>query len=281
MFALDFVHYIMLSRGSFNKGRQAINLRVCTLASGSKGNCVYIEGGGTKILVDAGLTLRETRLRLAGIGVRPEDLDAVVITHEHADHVKGLGPLGRALRIPLYLTPMTRAAAGNWLGKGLNIKEFQAGGAFEIKDIRFEPFSIPHDAADPVGFAFYCGRHKAALATDLGYATHLVIERLKGVNLLVLESNHDPVMLKNGPYPLYLKQRVAGKEGHLSNVDAARLLDDIVHDGLSHLILAHISQVNNLPELAYENARGVIERKSCNIKVGVAGQDAVSGFFSL
>ena len=263
-------------------GRQEINLRICTLASGSKGNCVYVEGGKTKVLIDAGLTLRETRLRLAEIGVKIEELSAVLITHEHADHIKGLGPLGRACHMPLYLTPKTRAAANPWLGKGLNIHEFEPGEAFEIDDLHFEPFSTSHDAVDSVGFAFHCGRHKAGLATDLGYASHLVTERLRGVNLLVLESNHDPKMLKDGPYPWHLKQRVSGKEGHLSNEDAGRLMEELLHDGLSQIILAHLSQINNLPEIAYETARDMLESRSCgHIKVKVARQDTVGSFIEV
>lgn len=226
--------------------------------------------------MDAGLTLRETRLRLGRIGVRPDELTAIVITHEHTDHVKGLGPVGRALRIPIYMTFLTRKAASGWLGKGLTIREFESGTAFDVQGLHIEPFSIPHDAADPVGFAFYSGRYKAGLATDLGYAPHLVMERLKGVNLLVLESNHDPVMLKNGPYPWPLKQRVAGKEGHLSNDDAGLLLTELIHDGLRHVTLAHLSQINNLPELALNCARKTLfENSSLDIGLGVASQDCV------
>ena len=235
------------------------------------------------MLIDAGLTLRETKLRLAQIDVRPEELSAILITHEHRDHICGLGAVGRALKIPIYFTPETMEAARPWLGKGLRLCEFEPGSAFEVGDLRFEPFSTPHDAVDPVGFAFYCGKWKGALATDLGYATSLVIERLKGANLLVLESNHDPGMLKNGPYPWPLKQRVAGKEGHLSNEDAGRLLAEyLLHDGLSHIILAHLSQINNLPELAYEKMRGTLERSAFgHVQVGVALQDTVGAFAAL
>jgi phosphoribosyl 1,2-cyclic phosphodiesterase len=226
--------------------------------------------------VDAGLTLRETRLRLSNIGVRPEELTAIIITHEHTDHIKGLGPLGRAFRIPIYMTPLTRGSASGWLGKGLAIHEFEAGTAFDINGLHVEPFSIPHDAADPVGFAFHSGGYKAGLATDLGYAPHLVIERLKGVNLLILESNHDPDMLKSGPYPWPLKQRVAGKEGHLSNADACGLLAELIHEGLRHVTLAHLSQINNLPELAFRSAKcALLNSSSADVGLGVASQDRV------
>ncbi|MBI5695321.1 MAG: MBL fold metallo-hydrolase [Nitrospirae bacterium] len=268
----------MLHIKNISQGGTAIDFRICTLASGSKGNCVYIEGGGTRILVDAGLTMRETKLRLSLIDVRAEDIDAVIITHEHTDHIKGVGPLCRAHGIPVYITGQTYTAARDWIGKKVVVCEFETGTGFDIKGIRIEPFDIPHDAVNPVGFTFYSGTMKAGLATDLGYATTLVIERLKGCNALVLESNHDPVMLKDGPYPWHLKQRVSGKQGHLSNSDAGRLLEQLLHDGLSHVVLAHISQVNNMPELAHSASHETLRKNSCgHIKLYVAGQDAVCG----
>lgn len=268
----------MLHIKNNSQGGKAINFRICTLASGSKGNCVYIEGGGTRILVDAGLTMRETKLRLSQIDVKAEDIDAVIITHEHTDHIKGIGPLCRAYRIPVYITGETYGAACGWIGKKVEVREFEAGGGFDIKGIRVEPFDISHDAVNPVGFAFYSGNMKAGLATDLGYATKLVTERLKGCNVLVLESNHDPAMLKDGPYPWHLKQRVSGRQGHLSNGDAGRLLEMLLHDGLSHVVLAHISQVNNLPELAHRSSRETLNKNSCgHVRLYVAGQDEVCG----
>ncbi len=276
------------------EGRTAINIRVCTLASGSKGNCIYVEGrgrsagsnggsaGSTKILVDAGLSLRETKARLKAVGVSPEEISAVIISHDHRDHVQGLGPVARGLGVPVYITEKTWKIVRPWQGRstggnGYKVIEFEAGTAFEIGGITVEPFSTPHDAADPVGFCFYAGNVKLGLATDLGYATGLVTERLKGCNLLLLESNHDPVMLKDGPYPWPLKQRVAGKEGHLSNEDSAALLSELIHAGLTHVTLAHISQTNNLPRLAYQCAREALVRCSCDgdIGIGVAGQDSV------
>lgn len=273
------------------EGRGIINIRVCTLASGSKGNCIFIEGRSTgvegrqpgssarstKILVDAGLSLRETKARLNAVGVKPEEISAVIISHDHRDHVQGLGPLARGLGIPVYITEKTWKIVRPWQGNGYKVTEFEAGTAFEIGGITVEPFSTPHDAADPVGFCFYAGNVKLGLATDLGYATRLVAERLKDCNLLLLESNHDPAMLKDGPYPWPLKQRVAGKEGHLSNEDSAALLSALIHSGLKHVTLAHISQTNNLPRLAYQCAREALVRYSCDgeIGIGVAGQDSV------
>ncbi|MHB8174675.1 MAG: MBL fold metallo-hydrolase, partial [Nitrospirota bacterium] len=262
------------------EGRNAINIRVCTLASGSKGNCIFVEGrpngcgstGGVKILVDAGLSLRETKSRLNAIGVKPEEISAVIISHDHRDHVQGLGPVARGLGIPVYITEKTWKTVHPWQGNGYKVIEFEAGTAFEIGGLTVEPFSTPHDAADPVGFCFYAGNAKAGIATDLGHATGLVTERLKGCNLLLLESNHDPAMLKDGPYPWPLKQRVAGKEGHLSNEDAGKLLSDLVHQGLRHVILAHLSQTNNLPRLAHKSASEALAKCSCGQPTGCDGE---------
>ncbi len=282
MVILDFHRPLCYLLQVIIEGRSVIRIRVCTLASGSKGNCIFVEGlsstgGGTKILVDAGLSLRETKARLKAIGVSPEEISAVIISHDHRDHVQGLGPLARGLNIPVYITEKTWKIVRPWQGNGYKVIEFEAGTAFEIGGITIEPFSTPHDAADPVGFCFYAGNVKMGLATDLGYATRLVTERLKGCNLLLLESNHDPVMLKDGPYPWHIKQRVAGKEGHLSNEDSAALLSNLIHPGLRRVTLAHISQTNNLPRLAYQCAMEALARCSYDgeIGIGVAGQNVV------
>lgn len=227
--------------------------------------------------MDAGLTAKETKRRLGLIGVKPEELDCVLVTHEHTDHVKGIGAFCRAVGLPVYLTPKTRAAAESWLGGKLRIMEFEPGAPFMVRDMQVEPFSIPHDAADPVGFAFHCGGLKVGFATDVGYPNKLLAERLKGADILVIESNHDPSMLQDGPYPWYLKQRVAGRQGHLSNEESSRLLAHLAGPKLRHVILAHISQVNNLPELALECALRAIEKVSADhVKAHLAGQNDVS-----
>lgn len=248
---------------------------MCALASGSKGNCIYIECGRTRILVDAGLPKRDIRGRLARIGVAPEDISAILVSHEHTDHVKGVGIMSRGFGTPVYITGRTLSATMGKLGNGLTVREFGPGEPFQIDDIYVEPFPTPHDAAEPVGFSFSYGGVKIGFATDLGYATKLVIERLKGSDMLLVESNHDPVMLKDGPYPWLLKQRVAGKEGHLSNDDAGRLLSMLIHPGLRHVVLAHLSETNNLPELAYNATYGVLSKNAAGVRLSVASQNSV------
>lgn len=252
----------------------AIKIRFSPLASGSRGNCLYLECGRTRLLVDAGLTMRETVSRLSLIGVEPDELTAIVISHEHIDHVKGAGPLARAYGLPVYITGRTLAATGGRLGVMPDVREFEPGCPVDIYGVHVEPFSTPHDAADPVGFAFHYGGLKLGVATDLGYASRLVMERLKGSDALFIESNHDTVMLKEGPYPWHLKQRVSGKHGHLSNDDAGRMLARLMHPGLRHVTLAHLSETNNLPELAFDATRRVLDARSCeHVLLRVALQD--------
>jgi len=226
--------------------------------------------------------MRETRSRLGLIGVGLEDIDAIVVSHEHIDHVRGVGPISRAFGTPVYMSSPTLRSAAGLIGEGVDIREFESGSVFSIGGMYIEPFSTSHDAADPVGFTVQAGGRKLGIATDLGYASHLVIERLKGCGMLVIESNHDPVMLKNGPYPWNVKQRVSGRDGHLSNSDAARLVSELLHPGLERVLLAHMSQTNNLPELAYGDTWKVIDRKANgSVRLGVALQDEVSEFMEL
>jgi len=220
--------------------------------------------------------MRDTVARLARIGVSPDELTAILVSHEHIDHVRGVGPLARKYRLPVYITAGTLVATAGSLGNSFGVSEFEPGTPVDIEGVHVEPFSTPHDAADPCGFAFHYGGLKVGIATDLGYASRLVIERLKGSDALVLESNHDPDMLKSGPYPWYLKQRISGKEGHLSNMDAARLISQLLHEKLVHVTLAHLSETNNLPELAHGAMRTALDRKSSgHVRLCVAMQDEV------
>lgn len=225
-------------------------MRVCLLASGSKGNAILAEAGGSKILVDAGLSASEILRRLASIGVEGAELDAVLISHEHTDHTRGAGTLARKLKIPLLLSYPTCRAIHSSLRK-VEVVEFESGYPFTFRELLIDPFPITHDACDPVGFLIDGSDGKIGIATDLGIATRLVKDKLGGSRVLVLESNHDEEMLLNGPYPWHLKQRIKSRHGHLSNSESAELLDELLHPGLEGLFLAHLSEVNNDPEVAH------------------------------
>lgn len=252
-------------------------VRICLLASGSRGNALYIESAESRILIDAGLSARELTKRLNGIGVRSEDLDALLVTHEHTDHCQGVGPLSRRYDIPVYLHHETRRALPK-LGRINKLNEFSSGDVFDFKDLRITTFPITHDAVAPVGYTVETTAGKIGVATDLGIATRLVCERLKGCKALVLESNHDEEMLRDGPYPWALKQRIRSNHGHLSNMASAKLLRSLISDGLEAVFLAHLSEENNRPDLAMQSARATLDSQNlCSplLVVGSQGQASV------
>jgi phosphoribosyl 1,2-cyclic phosphodiesterase len=251
-------------------------LRVCLLASGSKGNAVYMESGATRILIDAGLSATELRRRLGGIGVAADDLHAILVTHEHGDHCRGVGVMARRHRIPVYLHPATHCALP-LLGAVPELREFEVGQPFAVRDMHIYPYQVTHDAAAPVGFTIDTPEGKIGLATDLGLATRLVAEQLKECRVLVLESNHDEQLLLDGPYPWHLKQRIRGQHGHLSNTAAAQLLAGLLWEGMESVFLAHLSEVNNQPALAENAARQVIAGQNvCQPSVFVGCQEQIS-----
>jgi phosphoribosyl 1,2-cyclic phosphodiesterase len=235
-------------------------VRVCLLASGSKGNSIYLETGESSILIDAGLSASELLRRLGSVGVDGSELDAILISHEHTDHVRGAGSLARKLKKPILVSHQTLGAGSSILGKA-DIIEFESGSSFVFNDIRIDPFPITHDASDPVGFVIESGEGRFGIATDLGIATRLVKEKLKGCRVVVLESNHDEEMLQNGPYPWHLKQRIKSRHGHLSNRESAELLDEIIHPGLDAVFLAHLSEVNNDPTVALCAAKSLLQSR--------------------
>ncbi len=253
------------------------------LASGSSGNSALLTTAKTRILVDAGLSVRELRRRMAEIQEDPEQLDAIVVTHEHSDHIAGLARLVRWLdargrRVPVYLTHRT-APVIDWNGQTPAIEGFQAGARFPVGDIEVQSFTIPHDAADPVGFCFQAEGLRIAVATDLGYITESVRYHLRAAEVLLLESNHDLEMLKVGPYPWSVKQRVMSRVGHLSN-DGMR--EFLIHDlgaATTHLILGHLSEQNNHPEIVRMMAAEAIERRGLPIRFEIASQKRTSGIF--
>jgi phosphoribosyl 1,2-cyclic phosphodiesterase len=232
-------------------------MRLCLLASGSKGNCLYLETDSCHLLIDAGLSGREALARLSSIGVAPESLDGILIAHEHTDHVRGVGALARRLKIPVLVGSRTHEAARHVIGK-VDLVEFDPGSAFPFKGLSIDPFPITHDACDPVGFRIEGGEGCIGFATDLGIATRLTQEKLKGCRALVLEFNHDEEMLQNGPYPWHLKQRIRSRHGHLSNAEGASLLEELLHPGLECVFLSHLSEVNNDPALAMTAARELV-----------------------
>ncbi len=250
--------------------QQDYSLSVCVLGSGSKGNAVYISDGATAILVDAGFSGVEIQRRMASKGLNPENLDAILVTHEHGDHIQGVGVLSRRFKVPVYINQETEKAAARQLGTIKNRQYFECGKPFTIGRLRLHPFPISHDAGDPAGFTVGSNGVKIGIATDLGIATHLVKAHLQQCRLLILEANHDPVMLENGPYPWPLKQRVSGRTGHLSNEASKDLLQAVQHDALTHVILAHLSEVNNSPQQAFRAAVQGITR--CNPQLTVAAQ---------
>jgi phosphoribosyl 1,2-cyclic phosphodiesterase len=250
------------------------------LGSGSRGNSVYIETGKTSILIDCGFSGKEITARLKAVGKDIETLDAIFVTHEHNDHIGGVGVLSRRCRIPVFANSATFRAGGNRLGKLFKSCEFAAGDRVEFQDLEVRSFSISHDTADPVGFVIGDGSARLGYCTDTGKISILMKQRLQGLNGLILEFNHDLDMLAQGPYPLALQQRVKSSQGHLANKDAAALLKEILHNGLSYMVLAHLSEINNLPQLALQEALKAVPEEEAG-KIILARQDGPTRIFSL
>lgn len=247
------------------------NFAVCVLASGSKGNAVFISSGSTSILIDAGLSGIELERRLKSQAISPENLDGILVSHEHSDHIHGVGVLARRYNLPVYINNKTREASIVRLGNVDEFITFECGNTFNIKDLTVHPFSISHDAEDPAGFTLHNNGTKIGIATDLGIVTTVVKEHLKDCAMLILEANHDMQMLADGPYPWYLKQRIKSRTGHLSNEASNNLLQQIQHDRLKHVMLAHLSETNNTPEKALHEVSQALTR--CNPEIDVAAQD--------
>ncbi|MBT8340037.1 MAG: MBL fold metallo-hydrolase [Desulfatitalea sp.] len=256
-------------------------LRLCVLASGSKGNAIYVSDGRTALLVDAGLSGIEIERRMAAVGLQPSALTAIVVSHEHSDHVRGVGVLSRRYQLPVYMSAATAQACGSKLGRLHAMHPFVIGKRFTIDDLVLHPFATSHDAEDPAGFTIAQNGRKIGIATDLGIATGMIKEHLKSCELLVLEANHDPVMLIDGPYPWPLKQRIQSRSGHLSNQDSGDLLADIHHDGLRHVVLAHLSETNNTPQIALQTVKKALADIDCRFQLHVAGQDCCSAVLVL
>lgn len=233
-------------------------IRFSLLGSGSSGNAILATSNTTKILIDNGLSFKQLRLRSDEVGLSIDDLDAVFITHEHGDHVLGLGTLARRIGAPVFMTRGTYESLPPSLGALPNVVLFEAGDTIPIGNVQIESFSVAHDASDPVSYVVQAKGVRLGLATDMGHASTLVERRLSGCHGLVLESNYCPKMLRNGAYPIAVKQRISGRHGHLSNTDMCRLLGRLLHDALKLVVLVHISDENNTLKLAHTMATRVV-----------------------
>jgi len=226
------------------RGQEGAIVRICVLASSSAGNSIFIASPKTRILIDAGLNRKEILARLQAIGEDAHQLDAIFLTHEHSDHVAGLPVLMKHVKVPIFSTAAT-AEALEWSAEPPEMIKFEAGRGIDCGDLRVESFSIPHDARDPVGYTIACGHTKIAIATDLGYLPDNVKWSLRGSQFILLESNHCPEMLKVGPYPWHLKQRILSRRGHLSNEAASEYIAEALPDETRTLVLGHLSETNN------------------------------------
>lgn len=237
-----------------------LSVRICVLGSGSKGNSTLVATERTRLLVDAGFSKKETFRRLAAAGESTERFDALIVSHEHVDHINGLKSLALGLKIPIYITGLTREVV-EWDPRIKAFETISAGEKFTIGDFEIAPFSIPHDAVDPIAFTLTAEGIKVGVITDLGYVPQLVKQHARGCHCLVFESNHDLDMLKTGPYPWFVKQRVMSRHGHLSNHATAGFLTEDYDGSAEVLVLAHLSDKNNHPGLAMHSAAQAFERR--------------------
>lgn len=266
---------------------RALMIKVCSLFSGSSGNCIYISSGETAILVDAGVSGKRIEEALNSISVPVKSISGIVITHEHSDHINGAGILARRHKIPVYANELTWNAMKPFMGKLLPdfIKMYQNGESFDIGDIKVFPFPIPHDAVCPVGYNFYIENRKITVATDIGHINQELLNYLEKSDMILLESNHDIEMLKTGSYPWPLKRRILGDYGHLCNEMTGKVVAYLAENGTKFFLLGHLSKENNFPELAYQTVyNALLEKKispETDVYLAVALRDKVSNVICL
>ncbi len=250
-------------------------MKVSVLGSGSSGNATLVWAGNTRVLVDAGFSGKDLARRLTTLGVDPDRIDAIVVTHDHGDHTRGIGIFARRHDTALYMTEPTRQACAGLLKGTEQIEIYRPGRPFLIGDVRVEPFITVHDAADPVAVTLVdeCTGLRLGVATDLGRPTSQIRHALSGCDFLILEANHDEVLLHTSPYPVSVRRRIASSHGHLSNQAAARFATELLHPRLAGVVLAHLSKECNRPALAEEIVRGALEKAGWQGHLEVARQD--------
>ena len=253
----------------------------CSLYSGSSGNCLLIQTSDTKILIDAGESAKKISTALSSMDIDPTQIDAILVTHEHSDHVRGLGTFSKKYDIPVFANSKTWDAMPGQSSKisENNMKKFTIEENFEIGDLKIHPFKIPHDAANPCGFNIFYNDTKISIATDLGHITSNIAHKLEDSKFILLESNYDPEILKCSAYPYLLKRRIAGPNGHLPNSDAGKIVSFLMNSGLKSVMLGHLSRENNFPELAYKTVVDTLidDKLDCSkIKIDVASRFAPS-----
>jgi len=255
-----------------------MSLNVCVLGSGSSGNAIYVGNDRTHLLIDAGLSAKQIALRLERIGIAPEALEAICVSHEHVDHVSGLRVFQKRHGVAVYSNAGTlRGMRRIPKNDEMKVRIFQTGAPFRVGEIVVEPFSVPHDACDPVGFRIRSERTCVGIVTDLGVTTPLVREKMRGCHALVVESNHDEDLLMEAPRPWSLKQRIRSRQGHLSNLAAARLVAECAGEGLEHVFLAHLSSDCNEPDLALRTVAGQLRLDGLgHIRLEVSRPDRVT-----
>ncbi len=258
----------------------------CSLYSGSSGNSLLVQSDNTNILVDAGVSCRKIENALNDLDVLPESIDGILVTHEHTDHVQGLGTLVKKFNIPVYVNQETLDAMPKQKDKipDDKINLFKVQDHFEINDLKIEPFKIPHDAANPCGFSIFNNDKKMSIATDIGEITWDILKQLEDSSFLLLESNYDPEVLRCAPYPYPLKKRIASSTGHLSNSKAGKTISYLLQSGLKTAMLGHLSKHSNFPELAYKTVVEELISNNYNensLKLSVASRDSHSNFVNI
>ena len=261
-------------------------LNFCSLYSGSSGNSLLVETENTKLLVDAGVSSKKIENALTDLNIEPSTIDGILITHEHTDHVQGLGTFSKKFDLPVFVNQETLDAMPKQRDKisDHNIKTFKVSENFEIGDLKINSFSIPHDAANPCGFNIFKDNKKISIATDIGEMTKDVLKRLEESQFILLESNYDPEVLKHSPYPYHLKRRIAGPTGHLSNEYAGKTISHLIKSGLKKAMLGHLSKESNFPELAYQTVIDEIIYNNCqenNLFLSVASRNIHSDIIKI